>query len=316
MYHLYYLAKPIYGGWVSFTAHLALKHSLPIYKVGSRTESKQRPYGYGATYRNVGISDLPSTPIVITAIDKNYYDILQHFPDGTYVVIHDPSEVTKKTSHILLEQLRRFRIITIRESVQTYLRTNYGLESRCFLHPFYAYPYERTECPTKAVSISRIDYDKHTGIILEANRKLEKPIELHGAVNLRYVFHKLDDTEFKAAYRGKFDKTFAALSSILKDTKWVVDMSVIKADGGGSQYCFLEAIHHGCALVLNSRWIEGRPTQFVHGQNCYVVKDGEELLGVLEIEDVSGVVERAKALLQPHIDVDWLALMTAMDPPK
>ena len=128
-------------------------------------------------------------------------------------------------------------------------------------------------------------------------------------MNLRYVFHKLNNDEFKAVYKGKFDKTFAALSSILKDAKWVVDMSVIKMDGGGSQYCFLEAIHHGCALVLNSRWIEGQTSQFVHGRNCYVVKDGQELSEVLDIEDVSHVVQEAKALLQPHIDVDWIALL-------
>jgi hypothetical protein len=119
----------------------------------------------------------------------------------------------------------------------------------------------------------------------------------------------LNNDEFKAVYKGKFDKTFPALSSILKDAKWVVDMSVIKMDGGGSQYCFLEAIHHGCALVLNSRWIEGQTSQFVHGRNCYVVKDGQELSEVLDIEDVSQVVQEAKTLLQPHIDVDWIALL-------
>ena len=31
--------------------------------------------------------------------------------------------------------------------------------------------------------------------------------------------------------------------SILKDADYMIDLSVIKGDGGGTQYSFLEAIH-------------------------------------------------------------------------
>ena len=37
---LVYLAKPIYGGWVTFTVHLAKKYGYRLYKVGKRTEKK------------------------------------------------------------------------------------------------------------------------------------------------------------------------------------------------------------------------------------------------------------------------------------
>ncbi len=30
---LVYLAKPIYGGWVTYTSHLVLKYNFPLYKV-------------------------------------------------------------------------------------------------------------------------------------------------------------------------------------------------------------------------------------------------------------------------------------------
>ena len=30
---LLYLAKPVYGGWVTFTAHLSHKYNVPIYKI-------------------------------------------------------------------------------------------------------------------------------------------------------------------------------------------------------------------------------------------------------------------------------------------
>ena len=39
--------------------------------------------------------------LLITAIDKNYYDYLEYFPDGTYIVIHDPTEVKGKKNKLL-----------------------------------------------------------------------------------------------------------------------------------------------------------------------------------------------------------------------
>jgi hypothetical protein len=33
---LLYLAKPTYGGWVTFTAHLSLKYGLQINKISNR----------------------------------------------------------------------------------------------------------------------------------------------------------------------------------------------------------------------------------------------------------------------------------------
>ena len=41
---------------------------------------------------------------------------------------------------------------------------------------------------------------------------------------------------------------------------FVVDMSIIKGDGGGTQYTFLEAIYHDCALILHKEWVEAGDT--------------------------------------------------------
>ena len=43
--NLIYMAKPTYGGWVSFTAHLANKYNFKIYKITKRTEKKCRKFG-------------------------------------------------------------------------------------------------------------------------------------------------------------------------------------------------------------------------------------------------------------------------------
>ena len=323
VYSLFYLANPVYGGWVSFTAHMALKYKMKLFKVGNRTEAKpdgsptMRPYGYGVQYQNVAKADIGKvgggTPL-ITAIDKHYHDVLDSFPNGTFIVIHDPTEVTKQKAEKLLPHLRRFRIITIRESVKTYLMTKYGLPSMFLLHPFYEYPFKRSEHPTKAKSISRIDFDKHTEILLEANKHLpaEKAIQIHGAINRQYVFFKLQGMNFKKYYKGSFEKSFEELNNILKDTKYCVDMSVIKFDGGGSQYTFLEAIYQGCALVINRKWIEGFKTPFIEGKNCFVVGTGDELADLIRKQPATGsITAAAKALLAPHIHVNWIKKMDA-----
>ena len=75
---LVYLAKPIYGGWVTFTVHLAKKFNYRLYKVGKRTEKKVRPFGYGVDYQNVSLEDLLKLPnLLVTVVDKHYWDIIQ-----------------------------------------------------------------------------------------------------------------------------------------------------------------------------------------------------------------------------------------------
>ena len=306
-HNLFYLAKPLYGGWVSFTAHLSLKYDLPLYKITKRTEKKKRPYGYGVEYQNVSEDVAKGLPnCIITAIDKTYYDTLSSFPDGTHIVIHDPTEVKKTSDIALLTALKRFNVITIRKSVQDYLQSELNILSKHIIHPFYAYPYTKCPTPHTAVSTSRIDYDKHTDIILDANKTLAEPISLYGAVNGRYVCFKLDDAEFHKYHKGTFNKTFEALNNILTDAKFVVDMSIIKKDGGGSQYTFLEALYQECALVINKKWTDNMETPYKYGENCFIVETPQELINVITTEDYSKVLAGAKLILQPHIDVNWI----------
>ena len=51
--NLFYLAKPMYGGWISFTSHLALKYNYPLYRITKRTEKTQRHLGYDVFYKNI-----------------------------------------------------------------------------------------------------------------------------------------------------------------------------------------------------------------------------------------------------------------------
>ena len=77
-YNLLYLAKPIYGGWVTFTAHLSQINNYPIYKITKKSEKTQRDYGYDCNYQNLCFSDiLKLDNILITAIDKHFWEYLR-----------------------------------------------------------------------------------------------------------------------------------------------------------------------------------------------------------------------------------------------
>ena len=94
-------------------------------------------------------------------------------------------------------------------------------------------------------------------------------------------------------------------------------MSVIRHDGGGTQYTFLEAIYQHCALVINKQWIEGYNTPFVDKKNCFVVSNGEELATLLKKDpSVKSITHDAEHILAPHIKVNWIAKLNAYTPKR
>ena len=303
-YNLVYMAKPPYGGWVSFTAHLSRKFNYPLFKIGNNTESKTRPYGYGVDYQNVTIADiLKKGKILITAVDKKFYPYLEQIKKAT-IVIHDPTEL--KPDVIAFIKKDGVNVITIRKTVKKLLKEKHNINSKFLYHPFYSFDI-KTKKKTQAVSISRVDFDKHTDIILKANKKLKNPVKIYGALNDLYVYHGgLKQLGFDKYYKGKFEKTFESIGHILEDSKFVVDMSAIKNDGGGSQYTFLEAIHCECALVLNKKWVEGTNSPFKDKINCFVVENEDELIKLLNSNPkIDAIVKNAKKMLSDHINVKW-----------
>ena len=57
--NLIYMATPIFGGWITMTAHLALKYDYPLYKISKsgRNEKKKRDFGYDVKYQNLSIDE-------------------------------------------------------------------------------------------------------------------------------------------------------------------------------------------------------------------------------------------------------------------
>jgi hypothetical protein len=112
-----------------------------------------------------------------------------------------------------------------------------------------------------------------------------------------------------------FQKSFSALTDILSQAKFVVDLSILKHDGGGTQYTFLEAIHNKCALILHRKWLENKDLNpaycdFREGYNCFAVDNAKELADLIRgDQDTTKIVENASKLLYRHINSPWSNLL-------
>ena len=66
------------------------------------------------------------------------------------------------------------------------------------------------------------------------------------------------------------------------DYKFNVDMTIIRGDGGGTQYTWLEAWSAGCIPIINIEWLLEEPDDMIPGYNCIAVAGAEELAEILQ----------------------------------
>ncbi len=338
----FYMHKYLYGGATTFAAHLIHKlgifdnssnidHSFAanisnanaIFRCAKISERKLREFGYGLYYQNVSPYILAKIKYpFVTIFKENYFHALvelnkrskDRLKDIT-LVIHDHRDISNRTA----PYVKNWRLVTIRRTVQEYVQRTYGLDCTFLYHPFYSYPIMSKPKRKGAVSISRISFEKNTDMLLRANKILDKidAIKLYGCPSRVYVHSYLGgfQGDFNKYFYGTFEKSFSTLSEILAETKFVVDLSILKHDGGGTQYTFLEAIHNDCALILHRKWIEGGDIKpeycdFKEGYNCFAVETEIELAELIGHDpDTTKIVANSKALIQRHIDVNWSHLL-------
>jgi hypothetical protein len=313
----FFLSDCMYGGCLTFTVHLL--HSLgkkQVFKISKKSREKStRDFGYGIEYQNVPLTvfDTIKYPF-ITDMFRHFERLKKLKRNDITIVIHDPGEISRHNE----PYLKYWNIITIRKSMQNFLQENFGVKPLFLYHPFYAYPishFSQEPCKRKdAVSTSRVDFLKNIEIMLKANKTAKNPIKIYGWINKRYVSKELDLALFSRYYQGKYAKSFSTTSKILANCKFMVDLSFLPMDGGGTQYTFLDAIYHDCAIILNRRWIENvdsRYRDFKEDYNCYAVSNAIELSELLNSNiDTTRVVQNARKLLTRHISIidDWKKL--------
>lgn len=291
--YLFFLTDVRYGGFVTYTAHLAeaLRRSgyhPVIGQIRKRTGKKPKVWAHGEAIQDFAPPDAlaaaASYPTLITCAywKKQRAAIEAFLAAGAALTLHDPTEFTPEL--LALARRQHTRIVAIRRPNMNALRDQ-GLDARFIPHPYVPVPIELPQRRKKnAVSISRIDFDKHTELIAEANSLLKpkQRVEIWGAENRLYAHHKLDQSfpNWRDDFRGRFPHGKDSALRIAAQATWVVDMSLIRGDGGGTQYTTLEAWQAGCGLIVQSGWI--RPDGALRpGQNCVAVKNAVELRSAL-----------------------------------
>lgn len=288
--NLFYLSPNTTGGWVTYTAHLmdALKaagHMPFLKKIGNKTETKERDFGYGKRYQNLSPIDAynrakKGEACLIIAAAKNFKEHTEQLLRlGAHIVIHDPTEF----NNVDQSAIEADRCVVIRKV---------GLEhvpgATFIRHPYTRQFKDAKPKNIRAVATSRIDFDKNTTIILDANRALkaakQEPVRIYGFENRLYTKFKVvpnypEWEQSKCAYPREKDAAF----NLLLGAKYLVDMSVIKKDGGGTQYTTLEAWDAGACPVIHSHWIRKGDDMIVSGSqtNCAEAGDGQELAAFL-----------------------------------
>src|SRR6186713_1940220 len=110
-------------------------------------------------------------------------------------------------------------------------------------------------------------------------------------------------------------KFFSTINEYFSPGKFLIGPSVLKHDGGGTQYTFLEAIHNKCALILHRKWLENKDLNpsycdFREGYNCFAVDNAKELAELIRgDQDTTKIVENASKLLDRHINSPWSNLL-------
>ena len=306
--NLLYLGKPPYGGWISYTDHLRRSLSklgkCNVIKLGNKTNIKTPKLLGGQTYyRTLSHGSIARScsakNSIITALDKHHFDIGYSLLNaGISIVIHDPNELNEDVIRIL--KTNKNKVISIRKGNHENL-LKMGINSYFIKHPYEQEGYNCLKTKT-AIATSRIDWDKRTEIIVESNMASSEKVHIYGHLNNQYGFFKLQpvDKNWKMFYMGKFPKDQSA-ATLCSPYKYCVDMSVIKGDGGGTQYTFLEAIDAGCVLVLNKKWTNVQGSIFIDGHNCISVSGAKELSSVIDSkENYSNIITNSKQILKDH----------------
>jgi hypothetical protein len=279
MIYLLYATKVNVGGWTTFTRHLYDSladqgHDVVIVKLGNRDEPFTRPFGDGYTYLNITLATLVRAakrhPVIITALGKHFVEQSEQLIcAGARVVCHDPAEPAFKMPLASPWVIRRSMLAHLPQA--TFIR-----------HPYMRFTGPRRQVLRRkaVIATSRVDFDKNTTMILDANR-LGANIDIVGFENRLYAKFKImphyPEWEQSGGYRRP--KTVTSLE-LLQGALAMVDLTDIKGDGGGTQYTFLEAWDAGAIPIIGSWWL--RKGDDMGATNCVKITDAFDLANAVK----------------------------------
>lgn len=170
------------------------------------------------------------------------------------------------------------RIIVIRKSLLQYFKNAVYLP-----HPFTPFGLDTKKFSDRqrACTIAMVATNKHPRLICEANESLPKRLRVKflGKETTPWIGmalkKKFPSYESPEGFKGSKEAVAAASKYQL-----AVDLSVYPNEGGGTQFCFLEAIDAGAINVLHREWSDAKG-DMVEGTNCLAVASVDELKNLL-----------------------------------
>lgn len=278
MIYVLYATKVGIGGWATFTRHLvdtlrACGHHVCLCKVGNKTELFDRPFGPDHEYVNISADELvdiaAKNQMIIAALGKHYVELAERLiARGAGIVVHDTAESTNR--------MAVKRPWVIRKSLAPLFGDAVFIRHPYIRHTRPAKPVKRT----KAIyATSRVDFDKNTAMILDANR-LGADIKIVGFENRLYTRFKIcpDYPEWEQS-TGLHPRTGAGSFELLLGARAMVDLTDIKGDGGGTQYTFLEAWDAGAVPIIGDWWWRLKD-DMQPSENCLAVSSAKDLRNI------------------------------------
>jgi hypothetical protein len=213
------------------------------------------------------------------------------------MVVHDPAEFHDEWISIARTMNNT---IVIREQNKKNLH-ELGVASHYIQHP-YNRAIKHSKKTKFAICPARIDFRKHTEIVCAYNEVAENKIDLYGEVNRFMEFHKLLKLfpNWKQNYHGTIPAILGEQVKLVSQYQYSIDLTAIKKDGGGTQYCFLEAWDSGAVLILNKLWDTENSTALKEGENCFFVQDAIELQHVLDNRQTYDLAHAHEQLKHHH----------------
>ena len=304
---LFFLTDVSHGGFVSYTAHLA--RSLKAAGVDARVYRR----GKGGTFRKwshgvmsatvpleqmVGALRTAGAGVIVCGYWKSHAGELEALlSEGAAMVLHDPTEMSEPMMECI--ERHQTQVVVIRRSNVDNVTQRGVTNVNLVLHPYVGEAAQHQgKRPRRAVTIGRIDFDKNQEIVAGAFDALPVRVRMScamfGALNGICGHHHLDQVcpSWRGYWKGTFPKTSTAPVRIAETADYVVDMSAISGDGGGTQYTFFEAWEAGAVLVVNSEWI----------------RDGDEMKPGINCLSADGSGELAGIIARKRDAAEWLAL--------
>jgi hypothetical protein len=253
------------GGSTSYVVHLAKvlrmhyvdPSNVNVVRIGKRTEHFRREMGsYGVHYQILSFDDLMSLPgaLLYAAADpdmKEEHSKALAKRRKTWATFHDPNEFGLYPHW---EYWNPRRVICVRETGLAHYRRGVFIPHP-YLRKFSNAPESK---PYLGLSIARTSSIKNSHWIIEANRELRDEV---GTIALRGALNRVWWRGAQQKYGKDVDikqlgypRTFGAEADLCRGHKFMVDLTVFKQDGGGTQYTLLAAMDAGAVPVMSRDW--------------------------------------------------------------